>query len=160
MALGAAPDRRRAATPVALERRPSATLIVFGVYVLAAVLTVGWHAVSHPTSVCACVGSADPAFYMWALDWWPHAIVTGHNPFFTHVLWTPTGVNIAGTAAIPTAAILLAPGTAVVGPLAAFNTMSGARAATAALAAYGQCRQLAGGAGPAFQVGLLTRAGR
>jgi hypothetical protein len=32
---------------------------------------------------------------MWALSWWPHAISHGINPFVTHYLWSPTGVNVA-----------------------------------------------------------------
>jgi hypothetical protein len=111
-------------------------------YVLLAVLTIGRHALSHPTTVCACVGNGDPAFYMWALNWWPHAIVHAQNPFFTHVIWSPAGLNVAQAAGIPTAAILMAPITAAIGPIASYNVLSVASPALAAFTAYLLCRRL------------------
>ncbi len=60
-------------------------------YLLVSVLTIGRFAVAHPRTICACVGTQDPAAYMWALSWWPHAIAHGLNPFVTHYLWPQPG---------------------------------------------------------------------
>jgi hypothetical protein len=111
-------------------------------YLAMALLTVGRHAIAHPGTVCACVGTQDPAAYMWALSWWPHAIVHGLNPFVTHYLWSPTGVNVAQAAMIPTAAVAMAPITALVGPLASYNVLTIVSPALAAFTAYLLCRRI------------------
>ena len=36
----------------------------------------------------------DPQIFIWALAWWPHAILHGQNPFVTHAIWAPDGVNL------------------------------------------------------------------
>jgi len=125
------------------------------IYVLLSVLTIGWHAVADPTRVCAWVGTQDPAAYMWALSWWPHAIAHGLNPFVTHYLWSPTGVNVAQAAMIPTAALVLAPVTALVGPLASYNIVAILGPATAAFTAYLLARRLVRREIPAFVGGYF-----
>jgi hypothetical protein len=124
-------------------------------YLLMAVPTIGWHALGHPRSVCACDGTQDPASYMWALAWWPHALAHGLNPFVTHYLWSPTGVNVAQGAMIPTAAIALAPVTELVGPIASYNVLSIASPVLAALTAYLLCRRLVRRELPAIAGGYL-----
>lgn len=115
---------------------------VFLLYTVIALLTIGRFAIAHPASVCACVGTADPAAYMWALSWWPHAIAHGLNPFVTHYLWSPTGVNVAQGAMIPTAAIVMAPITALAGPIVSYNVLSIACPVLAAMTAYLLCYRL------------------
>jgi hypothetical protein len=124
-------------------------------YILMAVLTIGRHALGHPGTVCACDGTQDPASYMWALAWWPHALAHGLNPFVTHYLWSPTGVNVAQGAMIPTAALALAPVTGLVGPIASYNILSIASPVLAALTAYLLCRRVVGRELPAVAGGYL-----
>jgi hypothetical protein len=124
-------------------------------YLTMAVLTIGWHAIAHPRTVCACVGTQDPAAYMWALAWWPHALVHGLNPFVTHYLWSPTGVNVAQGAMIPTAAIALAPLTELAGPIASYNFLSIVSPVLAALTAYLLCRRIVRRELPAIVGGYL-----
>jgi hypothetical protein len=124
-------------------------------YVVIAVLTVGWHAIAHPRTVCACVGTQDPAAYMWALAWWPHALAHGLNPFVTHYLWSPTGVNVAQGAMIPTAAIAMAPLTELAGPIVSYNFVSIVSPVLAALTAYLLCRRIVGRELPAIAGGYL-----
>jgi hypothetical protein len=124
-------------------------------YLVIALLTIGRHALVHPRSVCACGGTQDPASYMWALAWWPHALAHGLNPFVTHYLWSPTGVNVAQGAMIPTAAIALAPVTEMVGPIASYNILSIASPVLAALTAYLLCRRIVGRELPAVAGGYL-----
>lgn len=139
----------------ALTRWTPPWAVVLGGYVLLALLTVGWHALPHPATVCACVGTGDPAAYMWDLVWWPHAILGAHNPFVTHVLWSPTGIDVARNASIPAAAILAAPITALIGPVASYNVLSVAGPPLTAFATYRLCRRLVGSEGPAVVGGLL-----
>jgi hypothetical protein len=117
-------------------------ILALALYLLMGVVTIGRHALGHPGSVCACVGSSDPAAYMWALSWWPHAIIHGLNPFVTHYQWSPTGVNVAQGAMIPTAAIVMAPVTALAGPVVSYNVLSLASVVLSAFTAYLLCRRL------------------
>jgi hypothetical protein len=134
---------------------PPTWVRAFAFYLLMAALTVGWHAIAHLRSVCACVGTQDPASYMWGLAWWPHALSHGLNPFFTHYLWSPTGVNVAQGAMIPTAAIVMAPITELMGPVASYNVLSIASPALAALTAYLLCRRIVQRELPAVAGGYL-----
>jgi hypothetical protein len=151
--------RRAARTSLAAVGRALASLPTWlhalALYLLFAILTIGWHAISAPQHVCACVGTQDPAAYMWALSWWPHAIVNGLNPFVSHVIWNPTGVDVARAAMIPTVAIPMAPITALVGPLGAYNLLSIASPAIAAFTAYLLCRRIVKRELPAFVAGYL-----
>jgi hypothetical protein len=79
---------------------------------------------------------------MWALGWWPHALAHGLNPFITLYQWSPTGVNVAQGASIPSAAILLAPVTALLGPIFSYNVLSIASGVLSAFTAYLLCRRL------------------
>jgi hypothetical protein len=111
-------------------------------FTVIALFTIGRHAIWHPQTVCACVGTSDPGSYMWALAWWPHALVHGLNPFITLYQWSPTGVNVAQGASIPSAAILLAPITALFGPIFSYNILSILSCVLSAFAAYLLCRYL------------------
>ena len=137
------------ATVVALQRRwlprrPLLTTwaIVGAFYLALAILTIGSHAVAHPRYECACGGGGDPAIFIWALRWWPHAIAHGINPFVTRSLWWPTGVDLARSTMIPTAAILLAPVTLLFGPIFSYNVLAISSPALAAFTAYLLCRRI------------------
>lgn len=124
-------------------------------YVVLAVMTIGWHAILHPQTVCACLGTGDPAQFMWAMVWWPYTLVHGLNPFVTHYLWSPTGVNLAQAAMVPTAALAMAPFTALFGPIFSYNFMTIASPALASFTAYLLCRRLVKREMPAIAGGLL-----
>jgi len=124
-------------------------------YLVLAILTIGWHAILHPRTVCACVGSSDPALFMWGLSWWPHAIAHGLNPFVTHYQWAPTGVNLAQTTMVPTAALAMAPFTELFGSIFSYNALSIASPALSAFTAYLLCRRVVKQELPAVVGGLL-----
>ena len=130
-------------------------ILALALYLLVAIATIGRHAIGHLHSVCACVGTEDPAAYMWALSWWPHALGHGLNPFVTHYEWAPTGVNTAQAAMIPTAAVLMAPVTAVFGVIFSYNVLSIASPVLAAFTAYLLCRRLVKRELPAIAGGYL-----
>jgi hypothetical protein len=92
---------------------------------------------------------------MWAISWWPYAITHGLNPFVTHYLWSPTGVNLTQAAMVPTAAIAMAQVTALFGPIFSYNALSIASPALAALTAYLLCRRIVGRELPAVAGGYL-----
>jgi hypothetical protein len=136
-----------------VRRRPR--LSAFGLYAVLGLLTAGWYAVRDPATVCACIGNADPAEYMWSLGWWPHALVHGLNPFISHYVWAPTGANLARSATIPTAAFVMWPVTALFGPVVSYNVLSIASPVLAAFTAYLLCRRITGRELPALAGGYL-----
>src|SRR6185369_7278047 len=58
-------------------------------------------------------GGADADIFIWAFAWWPHAILHGHEPFVTHAIWAPSGVNLAWTTTVPGLALAFSPLTLV-----------------------------------------------
>jgi hypothetical protein len=86
--------------------------------------------------------SNDPTVYMWLLSWWPYAIAHRLNPIITHVVWAPAGFNMAWTTSIPLAALLAAPLTAALGPVAAYNLLSILAPALAAWSGFLLCASI------------------
>ena len=124
-------------------------------YTVMALLTIGRYVIAHPRTVSASVGSKDPSLFMWGLTWWPHAIAHGLNPFVSHYLWSPAGVNTAQATLLPTAAIALAPFTALWGPIFSYNILAIASPVLSALTAYLLCRRLVRRELPAVAGGYL-----
>ena len=86
----------------------------------------------------------DPQFYVWALGWWPHAILNGENPFVTYDVWPVTGVNLAWSVTVPALAISVAPLTLIAGPVIAYNLVAVAMPVVAAWTAFLLCRYVTG----------------
>jgi hypothetical protein len=130
--------------------------LAFLVYALASALLIGRHALADPSHRCLCIGPAgDPPTYMWALGWWPHALVHLSNPLFTHAAWAPSGANVAAAPMIPLPAILLAPLTSAVGPLPTYDLLVLFSPAVAATAMFALCSHLTGRTIPALAGGWL-----
>ena len=77
----------------------------------------------------------DPQIFVWSFAWWPHAIATWTNPFVTHAVYAPSGVNLAWTASAPGLALAFSPLTVLFGPVASYNVAM--RAAAGALGVDG-----------------------
>jgi hypothetical protein len=84
----------------------------------------------------------DPEIFIWAFEWWPHAILNGENPFVTHSIWAPEGQNLTWTTTPPGIALPFAPLTLLAGPLVSFNVASILMPALAAWTAFVLCRYL------------------
>ncbi len=84
----------------------------------------------------------DPSFLMWALVWWPYALVHHLNPFLCRIVWAPEGFNLAWSGSIPLAALITAPLTSAYGPVAAYNVLSLAAPVIAAWCAFLLCRSV------------------
>ena len=136
-----------------LSRYPRSVALV--VYLVVGLLTIGWYAIRHLSSTCACIGNSDPAAYMWSLGWWPHALEHGLNPFESHYVWSPVGDNLARHTTIPAAALVMWPVTALFGTFVSYNVLSIASPILAAFTAYLLCRWLVRRELPALVGGLL-----
>jgi hypothetical protein len=100
-------------------------------------------------------GFSDPSVYMWSLVWWPHALVHGMDPLFTHLVWAPQGIDLAWTTTVPGASILAWPVTAWLGPVAAFNLWMLLAPALAGWTAYLLFRHVTGAFWPSVVGGYL-----
>ncbi len=103
----------------------------------------GWRLLPHPGRVVVGDGF-DPQIFIWSFAWWPHAIATWTNPFVSHAIYAPSGVNLAWTASAPGLAVAFAPVTALFGPVAAYNAAIVLLPALAAWTAFLLCRHLTG----------------
>jgi hypothetical protein len=97
----------------------------------------------------------DPQIFIWSFAWWPHAIGHGLNPFYTHAIWSPDGVNLAWATSVPGLAIPFTPATLVFGPTFAYNVACILMPALAAWTAFLLCRYLTGRALPSLVGGYL-----
>jgi len=97
----------------------------------------------------------DPSASMWSLVWWPHAIAHRLNPFLTHAIFAPAGLNLAWRTTIPLASLLVSPITAAFGPVVAYNILSLASPPLAAWTAFILCRHIARSYWPALLGGYL-----
>lgn len=92
-------------------------------YLAGAVITQQ-HAVAHLGSHVASNLPIDVTQFFWTMWWWPHAILHLENPFVTHAIWAPVGFNMAAVTGLPLPSTLMAPVTALFGPIVSYNIVS------------------------------------
>ena len=111
-------------------------------YAVASVVLIGrfWLRAPHD----AVVGSygADQGFFAWSLVHWVEVLAGNQAPFLTDRIDAPQGFNLAWATTIPGPSLLLAPLTALAGPLWSYNLLAIAAPALAAWTAYLLCRHL------------------
>lgn len=98
---------------------------------------------------------SDPADFMWFLVWWPYAIAHRVNPFVTHAIYAPGGVNLAWSTAIPLASLIVAPLTTTFDPVVTYNILSIVSPALAAWTAFILCRYVSRSYWPALLSGYI-----
>jgi hypothetical protein len=127
----------------------------FVLYAAVAILLEG-PAVAHLGSVCACTPGPDPTEYMWAMVWFPHAILHGLNPLVTHELWAGSGgFDLARATFTPAEALIAWPITALAGPVVAFNLVAILAPVLGAWFAYRLCFYITGRVGASVVGGYL-----
>ncbi len=67
---------------------------------------------------------ADPTIFLWAIAWWPHAVLHRINPFLTTAIWAPKGCNLAWVTSIPGPSLLMTPVTMLWGPVVSYNILN------------------------------------
>jgi hypothetical protein len=92
---------------------------------------------------------------MWSLAWWPYAIAHGLNPFVSHVIFPPGGLNLTAVASIPTASLLMTPFTLAFGPLVSYNLMALLAPPLASFTAYHLAVRVTGRQLPSIAGGYL-----
>ena len=115
----------------------------FGIYLILSLVLVGGPVLTGSSNQCICLGQ-DEGIFIWAFAWWPHAIAHGLNPFHPNIIYAPQGFDIALGALIPGAALLLAPVTAIAGPLFSYNLTMLMCPVLGAFFAFLLCRRITG----------------
>lgn len=108
----------------------------YGIY-QALALIAWWHLLAGGMASTLPAGSADPAQEAWFLAWVPHALGAGTNPFVSHEVFAPAGVNMLANTSAELLGLLLSPITVTAGPVAALGVaaiLAPAASATAACA--------------------------
>ena len=93
-------------------------------YLVLAFCFLGIRVAAHPERDVVGGLFTDPQIFVWSFAWWPHAILHGLNPFYTHQIWAPDGFNLAWATSVPGLAIAFAPLTLLFGPVLAYNVAS------------------------------------
>jgi hypothetical protein len=91
---------------------------------------------SQPYHHVLSQNEGDQAFFEWVLSYGRYAVVHGHDPFFTTLMNTPDGVNLAANTSVTVFALLFAPITVLAGPQVTFVTILTLNLAGSAVAWY------------------------
>lgn len=78
----------------------------------------------HDIDTSIFTPGGDQYTFIWFLSWWPKAIASGINPFITNFVWPSANLNLTWTTSIPTLAIIMAPVTDIIGPIASWNILT------------------------------------
>ncbi|MBE1492544.1 DUF2079 domain-containing protein [Plantactinospora soyae] len=89
-----------------------------------------------PNGRAITVNSSDQALFEWLLAYGAHALSHGQNPFFTDLVNSPDGVNLAVNTSVTVYAVVFAPLTYLIGPPATFLVVLTANLAGTAFGWY------------------------
>nr|WP_296073553.1 DUF2079 domain-containing protein [uncultured Actinoplanes sp.] len=119
---------------MAARRRRAHLLVALVALAIAGYVTGGLWRQPYLNAVADNVG--DQAFFEWALAYGVQLLHHGGNPFFTTIMNTPDGVNLAANTSITVYAILFAPLTVLAGPQISFVSILMLNLAGSAFAWY------------------------
>lgn len=131
-----------------------AGLVIAALYLMGGFIAY-WHVWSHPATVQIQGGTGDPAQADWFIAYGGWALVHGHNPFVTHVVNAPFGVNLVDNTAVLLLGVITAPITAAWGPVASLNLLYTLAFPLSAAAGYLLARRFTAHRPAAFIGGLL-----
>ena len=123
-------------------------------YVAVSFLYFGRPIVSHPGRYLIGYGR-DPQIFVWSFAWYLHALETWQNPFVSHAIYAPAGINLVWATTRARPAFLFAPLTALFGPAVSYNVAAILAPAVSAWTAYLLCRHLTRSLWPSLVGGYL-----
>lgn len=114
-------------------------LAALAVYaVLSAIVMVHGASLTHELSGAG----SDPYDSPWFLAWWPYALTHHLDPFFTKLIWYPSGVSLLWVTAVPLLSLLGWPITAAWGPALTYNLFIVTSPVFCAWSAYFLCHRI------------------
>lgn len=141
--------------PCQLVRRAGPVVAAAAGY-LAVAVAAWWHLwTGGVTHTVTASGYGDPAQQIWFLAWVPHALGAGLDPFVSHAMFAPAGINLMANTSILFPAFVASPVTVLFGPLVAFNVLVVLAPATSALVAFLVFRRYSGSQLACFLGGLF-----
>jgi hypothetical protein len=135
--------------------RHGTSAAAFAGYLTLSFLFFGVRIVAHPEATYVGGLAADPQIFIWSFAWWPHALLHGENPFFTHAIWAPDGFNLAWATSVPGLALAFAPLTLAFGPVVSYNVACILMPPLTAWTAFVLCRHVTRSTWPALAGGYL-----
>ena len=94
--------------------RRAGSLLAAACAFLAVGLFAWWHVwtggVAHTIT---STGWGDPAQQIWFLAWVPHALGSGLDPFLSHAMFAPAGINLVANSSILFPALVASPVTII-----------------------------------------------
>jgi hypothetical protein len=109
-------------------------------------MLTAWVAVEHGASLMKTVdgGASEPFAFIWFLSWWPWALSHHIDPFYTALVWSPHGLNLAWLTSVPVLSLAMAPVTWAFGPVLSFNLLNLAAPVLAGGSVYALCLYVTG----------------
>lgn len=89
-------------------------------------------------------GTDDAILFSWYFEWVQHCIAHWQNPFITHAMAVPGGVNVMWNTAVVALAFVFSPLTALIGASATVGALESLSPAVSAIVAYFVLRRLTG----------------
>ncbi len=129
--------------------------LAFAAYLTASVALFGREVLERPTSTVVGSFGGDQSFFLWSLVHWTRVLGADEHPFLTELIYAPDGFNVAWSTTIPGPALIAAPLTVTIGPVATYNVLALLAPALSALAAYLLARRLTGSTSAALAGGWL-----
>jgi hypothetical protein len=133
-------------------RRVTGALVL---YAALAVAILARGVLVAPASTAVGDPGSDKTIFMWAFVWWPHALRHGHDPFVSHAVWVPEGIDLSWVTAVPGPSLLASPLTWAAGPVVTYNVLAVLAPALAAWTAFLLAERLTGTFWPALVAGYL-----
>jgi hypothetical protein len=120
-----------------------------------ATLVMGRGVVASPRAAAIGDRGADKTIFMWSLVWWPHALRHGIDPFTSHAVWQPQGIDLAWVTSMPGLSVLAFPMTWIAGPVTSYNVLAVLAPALAAWTTFLLAWRLTDALWPALLAGYI-----
>jgi hypothetical protein len=118
---------------------------------------LSWLIIDHGANLTGVIfgHDADAFAFLWFIEWLPYALTHHLNPLVTHLVWQPMGLALLWMSAVPVLALLAAPLTMTIGPMATYNALVLLAPVLAAWCMYRFCLRVAPSPPAALAGGFL-----
>ena len=105
-----------------VNRRTVMGVLPFLAYLILVMLFFGYAIAFHfSTTVIGLPG--DTGGFVWFLRWWPRALLSGNDPFFSGYIWYPVGQDLVWNTSVPFLSFASYPLSLVLSPIVQYNVV-------------------------------------